>query len=223
MKTATQIIAEVDLLYRNTFSTDNKLVWLNEEQLELFDVLNIDSPPYAFTTVANENLYPFPAEFDMTKIKVVTFQINDVVEPDFQEIEFRRNDDKQSADYDVWWTIVSDCFYLYVPNTVPADRVVYIYTDSEPDEVTTANINDPVSLPTKYVEILKLGILKRIAMARKDVLMHNNYDGTYQQKIADVLWARKMKEPEFTSATDVLPTPGYGRYYGYYVSAVIGP
>lgn len=204
MATITQIIADIDLRYRNTFTVSQKLVWLNEEQRELFDILELDSPPYAFTTVEGENFYPFPAEFDMTKIKTVTMQNDDTANPQYIEIAFKRNDDNQFG-VDVWYTIVSDTFFLYVPSTVPGNRVLYIYCDSEPTEVTTANVNAAPDLPTKFQEILKLGVLKRIAGARKDVTFQNNFDMEREQKIQDVLWQRKLAEPEFIQPVDNQP------------------
>ncbi|GIQ62160.1 hypothetical protein PACILC2_07280 [Paenibacillus cisolokensis] len=182
MATAQQILDDVNLRYRNSFTTEQKLVWFNEEQRELFDVLELDSPPYTFQTVEGENYYPFPDQFDTTKIKTVTYQINDTAEPSFVEVPFLRNDDRQGVLDQPWYTIVSDAIYLYVPDKVPDNRTVYIYTDSDPTEVTTANLNASPDLPTKYQEILKLGILKRICAARKDVVMVNNYTAEYEQK-----------------------------------------
>lgn len=205
MSTSQQLLDDIDLRYRNTFTTAQKLVWFNEEQRELFDVLELDSAPYTFTTELDENFYPFPDQFDVTKIKVVTYQMDDTDDPNYIEVPFKRNDDNQYAGYSVWYTIASDAFYLYVDDSVPADRIVYIYTDSDPDEVTTANVSSAPNLPTKYQEILKLGVLKRIAGARKDIQMRNNYDMEYQQKIDDVLWQRRLKEPEFISPVDMMP------------------
>lgn len=220
MASSQAILNDVDLLYRNTFSTDQKLVWFNEEQQELFDILELDSPPYAFTTVEGENFYPFPVDFDVTKIKVVTYQVND--SDQFVEIHAKRNDDNQFAGYGwPWYTVVSDAMYLYVPDSVPGNRTVYIYCDSDPAQVTTANINESPELPTRYQEVLKLGILKRIAMARKDLEMMSMYDAQYQQKISDVVWQKKLKEPEWPTAIDVLPHAGRGRWRDPVVISVI--
>lgn len=213
MATSQQILDDVNLRYRNTFTTAQKLVWFNEEQRELFDVLEIDSPPYAFTTVAGENFYPLPTDFDVTKIKTVTYQNDDTADPKWIELPFYRNDDRQVPSSGPWYTIVSDAFYLHVPGGVPENRVVYIYYDKEPAEVTESNINAPPDLPTKYHELLKLGILKRIAAARKDVLMYNNYNADYEQKLADILWLRKMKEPEWNQPIDMMPKLGGFHHY----------
>lgn len=211
MPSSKDILNDIDLRYRNTFTVPQKLVWFNEEQRELFDILELDSEPYEFTTFKNLNFYPFPADFDVTKIKTVTYQINDDYNADFNEIPFKRVDDNQYADSGVWWGIVGDTFYLEVPDGVPAGRLVYIYLDSDPTEVTIDNLEEPPDLPTKYQEILKYGVLKRIAGARKDVVMQSNFDAEHEQKIVDVLWQRKLAEPNFITPTDVMPK--IGRWY----------
>lgn len=210
MPSTQDILNDVDLRYRNTYTTTQKLVWFNEEQRELFDILEIDSPPYAFTTVEGENFYPFPDDFDITKIKVVTYQIDD--SENFVEIPMVRNDDNQYApNNSVWYTATSDTLYLYVPGGVLDNRAVYIYCDSDPTKVTNVNLSSPPDLPTKYQEILKLGVLKRIALARKDTVFLDYYSAMYNEKIADVVWGRKLREPEWTTAIDTLPRAGRRR------------
>lgn len=210
MPTSQEILNDVDLRYRNTFTPSQKLVWFNEEQRELFDILEIDSPPYGFQTVAGQNYYPIPDGLDVQKIKVVTYQIQDGPDSKFDEIHFYRNDDYKNAPYSgAWFTIISDLFYLHVGGGVPDGRTVYIFCDAEPTEVTLENLHLLPDLPVKYHEILKLGILKRIAQARKDVVFQNNYDASREQKIADEMWQKKLNEPEWVTPADVMPRVNY--------------
>jgi len=211
MASSQAIISDVDLLYRNTFTIDQKLVWLNEEMRELFDVLEIESEPYAFSTVADNNYYPLPEQFDVTKIKTITMQLN-TTSPNHVELPFKRNDNDVYAGYCYWYSIVSDMLYIYYQGGVPDGMNVYIFCDAEPIQVTNGNITSEPSLPTKYQELLKLGILKRIAMARKDLVMHDNYDAEYQEKIADVVWLRHTKEPEFVQPTSNMPQRNHWQY-----------
>ncbi|MBB6694377.1 hypothetical protein H7B90_23555 [Cohnella xylanilytica] len=216
MASSQSILDDVDLRYRNTFTEQQKLIWFNEEQQELFDVLELDSPPYAFVTVAGENFYPFPDQFDFSKIKTVTMQIDSTLSnPPYVEIPFNRNDFDVDSSWNYWYTIVADAFYLYYAGGVPDAKTIYIYCEADPGQVTTDNINVSPDIPTKYQEILKLGILKRIAMARKDVLMYDNYNADYEQKIQEVLWQRKLKEPEWMQPTDVMPRTGGRQFYGW--------
>ncbi|KWX71623.1 hypothetical protein AMQ84_27260 [Paenibacillus riograndensis] len=214
MATASSLLNSINLMYRNSYSTADKLVWMNEEQRELFDLLEIDSEPYAFVTVQDNNYYPFPAGFDVTKIKVVTMQItNSSPNPTFQEVTPKQNDDNVFADNCPWYTIVSDAMFLSYPGGVPDAVAVYIYCDADPAEITEVNLNLSPDIPVKYQEILKLGVLKRMASARKDIVMHNNYDAEYQEKISDVLWLRKLKEPEFTQPTSPTTFRNHSRGY----------
>ena len=217
MPSAQQLLDDINLRYRNTFTTSQILVWFNEEQRELFDILELDSPPYTFQTVAGENFYPFPDQFDFTKIKSVTYQVDSTVDPQYTEIPFAANDPYTQSPYAYpWYTIVSDAMYLYFPTDTDnvGGRNVYIYCEADPTEVTTANLGVSPDLPTKFQELLKLGTLKRIAMARKDVIMYNNYNGDYEQKITDVLWEKKLAEPNWKQPADVMPTTQSNQPYG---------
>lgn len=221
MASSQAILADVDLLYRNSFTVAQKLVWFNQEQVELFDILELDSPPYTFATVEDEHFYPFPDQFDVTKIKTVTYQINDVDNPSYIEIPFFRNDDNQSSTYlTPWYTITSDAMYLYVPSGVIDDRNVYVYCDSDPAEVTEANITSSPDLPSRYQEILKFGILKRIALARKDISMHDSYNDMHEEKISEILLQKKLAEPEWIQPIDAIPRSenrgDWSRRYNYY-------
>lgn len=221
MSTSSDILNDVDLRYRNTFTVDQKLVWFNEEQRELFDVLELDSEPYGFVTVADNNYYPFPDQFDTSKIKSVAIQIDsNLPEPPFVEVPFRRNSFDVDGGWSYWYTIVSNMLYLYYAGGVPDGKTVYIYCESDPTEVTDANLTSSPDLPVKYQEILKLGILKRIAQADQDVVMSNDFDNNYQEKIAEILWSRKLKEPEWTQPTDELPRVNGYRFYGWSPTSV---
>jgi hypothetical protein len=56
-------------------------------------------------------------------------------------------------------------------------------------------------------------------MARKDVVMYNNYTAEYEKKITDVLWQKKLDEPNWKQPQDVMPQPQsnnpYGLVYGW--------
>lgn len=183
---------------------------MSEEQQELFDVLEIDGPPYQFTTVEGNNFYPLET-VDVEKIKVITFQIDDV---NYDQVTFRRNDGDISAGYGLWYTIVSNMIYLNYPGTMPEGRNVYIYADNEPADITVAGLGGEPDTPKKFQEILKLGTLVRICSARKDAGMKNNFEADREQKIADIMWNSKMNEPEWVSPADTMPHAGGRWRYG---------
>ncbi len=201
MATIQGLLDDINLRYRNTFTTPQKIVWMNDEQSELFETLEIDSVPYGFDTIIDQFLYPIDAEIDVDRIKQLTIQINDT---DFVDLPFKRTTDEVNES-DYWYTLIERNFYINVPGGTISDRAVYIYLDSQPVPISASALTIEPSIPLRYQEILKLGVLKRIAMARKDVIMANNYDATYQQMILDMEWKMKMNTPEFPTAIDVMP------------------
>ncbi len=207
MPTRQQILDDVDLRYRSTFTTAQKLVWVNEEERELFEIIEQDSVPYSFELVADTYFYPIPEGVDVDKIKVISVQTNEsTTDPSFDELPFKRNDNDQEADEgDYWYTIVEDNFFINVPGGPTTGRNVYIYLDTSPTEWTTSNLSAAPDTPTKYQEVLKLGILKRICAARKDVNMYNNYASEREIKIDDIVWNMKLNEPEWVQPINVLP------------------
>lgn len=201
MPTIKQLMADIDLRYRNPFSLDQKLVWYNEEMVEIYNIMDEDSLPYTFQTMEGENFYNFPPDYDITTIKVVNMEVNDQV---FVEVPAIRNDDDQYvSESQYWYSIVNNMMYLNTPDVkVPDNKIVLVYCDNAPTAVTSADADNQVQLKYKYQEILKLGILKRICQARKDVPMANNYDMERQQRIDDNLWLTKMQESEWYPAAD---------------------
>lgn len=205
MATIQAILDDVNLRYRNTYTTSQKLVWMNEEQSELFEILEIDSAPVSFPLQTDVRFYPIPIGIDIDRIKTISIQVNDDPNtPEFRQLPFRMNDDN-SYTYvaDLYYSIVGESFFI--PNGTIDDRQIYIYMDSQPTLITTSNLNNEPSVPVRYQEILKIGMLKRIASARKDTLMRNNYDADYQEKITDLEFKMKQQTPEFQTPIDVLP------------------
>lgn len=222
MSTIQQILDDVNLRYRNTFTTDQKLVWMNEEQRELFEILELDSVPFSFPTAAGSYLYPIPLGVEKDRIKVMTIQTNDsATNPTFVELPWVENDNHQFAyQWNYWFTILENNFYINFPAPPVNNRLIYIYLDQQPEAMTSSNLGVEPSVPVRYQELLKIGLLKRIASARKDTLNRNNYDADYQEKISNMQEKMALQVPEFHKAIDVLPRSEHyriGRYdYRYF-------
>lgn len=202
MATVTDMFVDIDLRYRNTFSIAQKMVWMTEEQNDLFEIFEIDLAPISFPLQTDIQFYPIPAEVDVDRIKTVTIQVNDDEDnPEFAELPFKRNDDRQFVGYSgLYYSLVGDS--IFIPRGAVDDRQVYIYLDMPP--VALSADQEP-SVPSRYQEVLKLGTLERIAAARKDILMKNNYAADKEQKIIDLEWKMKMQTPEFDQPIDMMP------------------
>lgn len=210
MATIQAILNDINLRYKNTFTTDQVVVWMNEEQRELFEILELDSVPFSFSTVANQYLYPIPVGVEKDRIKVMTIQI-DTVTPnaDYIELPFMQNDNNQYASpSDYWYSILEGNFYLNIPGGPLDNRTLYIYLDQQPEDMSSSNLSVEPSVPVRYQELLKLGVLKRIAGARKDIPMRNNYDAEYSDKLSQLEEKMQLQLPEYWAPIDVLPRMG---------------
>lgn len=206
------LLKDIRVRYRNTFDDAQLLVWLNESMNEIYQTIELDSIPYLIQTIYHEHFYNLPANMDVTKIKTVTGRIND--SDAYIEVPFVRVDDMQFASPKTYWySIVGQMFYINIPGEILDNMPFLIFCDAFVDDVTTDQLNDTVQLPAKYHEILKLGVLERIAEARKDITMKNNYSFEKNEKLNEYVWLSKLAEPEWTKPIDAMPSrPGaYGR------------
>jgi hypothetical protein len=214
-----QLLDDIDLRYRNTFTTAQKLVWMNEEQRELFEVIELDSVPFSFSTVSGFYSYPIPDGVEKDRIKVITIDVSG--NSDFIDVPFIENDDNRyapAASY--WYTILEDNFYINFPSTPPGDRTVYIYLDQQPEDISASDLSVEPAVPVRYQELLKLGTLKRIAAARKDTIMYSNYSDTYEDKLSQMMEKMALQIPEFHTPVDMLPKRSRNRRTGRYVQYV---
>lgn len=215
--TVTQsLLNDIKLRYRHTFTDSQVLVWMNEEKRELYEILQIDTAPYALQTLEGISFYPLPDIDEIEKIKVVTLQVNDQDPAKFEEVPFKRNDDNVGAFIDsLWYTIIDDGIYINIVGGAKDNRYIYLFGDLASTDIP--NTSSDSGIPRKWEEILKLGTLKRIALARKDIDMSNNYDLERESKIADFEWQMKMSEPEFVKPVSTLPRRNrYGATQTYY-------
>lgn len=210
MATYKDILDDVKLRYRHTFTDKQVFVWLNESMGDIYDVIELDSVPYLIQTIYHEHFYNLPDNMDVTRIKTVTCQkTNSDV---YTEIPFVRVDDMQFTEVNShWYSIVGQMFYINIPGEILDNIPILIFCDSFLDSITEDNLNDKVNLPVRYHEILKLGILERIAEARKDVVMKNNYTIDKEEKLTDYAWQTKLAEPEWTKPIDNMPRVSSGR------------
>lgn len=213
MSTIQTIFNDVLLRYRHSFTNSQMIEWYNELMNGIYEELEIDSAPYGFQLVDGQYYYAIPTGVDVNKIKVMSIQVNDGDPPAFDELPFYRNDNNQYADTSgIWCTIIEDNLFINVPDVVQ-DRYVYIYQDKTPAKVTTDDLNEECELPYKYQGLLKLRLLQRVAETRKDTTFASNFKVLADEMEEDYVWSKKMNEPEFSSAVDMMPRQGGFRHY----------
>ena len=226
MTIVSDLLPDIDLRYRNTFTPSQKAIWMNDEQNDIFNTFKIDIGPVNFPLQTGVQFYQLPVTVEyIEQIRTVTMQVSsNQTYPEFAELPYRRDDDGVLADCGYWYTLVGqDTVFINIPPTATVDDYqVYMYIDGAAYQITDET--SAVSVPRKYQEILKLGTLKRIAAARKDVQMYNNYDVQRNEIIQDMLWNTIVNEPNWitpVSTAFTVPKGDFG-YYGYPLTSLSG-
>lgn len=214
MTTATTLLTDINLRYRNTYTEAQKCTWMNDEQNEIINMFKIDIGSINFPLIANTEFYAIPIDIeDIDQIRTATIQINDdATYPEFVQLDYKRDGNSVQVDPNAYWySVIGESIYINVPGGAVTDRQVYFYLDGTSTAITAGT--STVTIPRKYLELLKLGTLKRIAAARKDITMRNAYESERLQIIDDMLFAAILNEPEWTSPADCMPRSGRNRQY----------
>ena len=202
---ASQLLPDINLRYRNTFTDVQKYGWMNDEQNDIFNIFKIERDPVPVPLVTGSKLYMRPPEIKyIDQVRAATIQVDSVKNnPHFVDLPYYRDFNKVRADDAPWYTFLgSDKIYINVPNTDVTGRVVYFFLDATPDPIVDGN--SKIAVPDKYLEVLKYGVLRRIAEARKDIVMVNNYTASREELINDLLWTEVINEPEWVQPTPTL-------------------
>jgi hypothetical protein len=224
---AGDLMADIDLRYRNSFTPQQKAIWMNDEQNDIFSIFKIDIGPINFPLQTGVQFYPLPVTIQyIEQIRTVTIQVSsDATNPDFMQLPYRRDDDGVLDPGDYWYTLVGqDTIFINIPPTDTVDNYqVYMFLDGAAAQITDST--SPVSVPQKYLEILKYGVLRRISEARRDTIMQKNYDASRNEIIQDMLWTTQVSEPSWITPVSTLPIiPKFiaGRYGAYQLQSLSG-
>lgn len=195
----TDLLADVDARYRNTFTQDQKIFWMNLVQRDIFRMLHHEPIVYLFQTVANQTNYPLPLDCQInaiTSLEMETYLGSGIFKP----LSFYQDKDVQDGQY---YSIDQVQIFLYpTPDTTNAGTKLNLYYIKYPADLTASSTPD---LDVNFHELLILGTLERVAGARKDAVMKNNYQSDFQNLLDDFQFLSILSEPEMTGPTDTLP------------------
>ena len=177
--TLQEILNDIDLRFRNSFTTAQKVAWMNMVQRQIFTKVPHEAVPYTFPTVTDQAWYPLPADCKPKGIRRI--EIETSAADDYEELPYM-DLNANVSDTESFYSLIQQTMYINpVPDTTTAGRDVYIYYYKSPTELSATALTATPDLETEYQELLVLGTLKRIAQARKDVVMVNNYGADYDE------------------------------------------
>lgn len=207
MPTLQELLNDVDSRYRNTYTTAQKVAWMNMVQRQIYQIIRHESLPYRFQTVVDLAFYPLPGDMDVRNIEQVALQINDsVTDPQYEQLDYKRKDE-EASEGERFYSIVERDFFLY-PTPTTAGRNVIIYYIEKPTALTETNLDATPDLDEAFQELLVLGTLERICAARKDSEMKSNYANDFNMMLDEYEFMLKVTDPEFVQPIDVMPRSG---------------
>ncbi len=207
MPTVQQLLLDVNLRYRNTFTDAQKVTWMNYIQRQIFQTVRHEAAPFDFTLVSGQAYYPLPSDCDVKGIELVTLQVDSDTgtSADYEQLDYRRKEELSNKE-DKFYSIANGNIYINpLPNTTTAGRKVYIYYTKRPAALSDANLSAVPDLEEDFHELLAYGVLEKIAEARKDVAMKNNFATSFAELFANYDEQYSMTDPEFVQPIDVLP------------------
>ncbi len=207
MPTLQQLLDDINLRYRNTFAAAQKVIWMNHIQRQIFQSVRHEAAPYYFTLVDGQAFYPLPSDCDVKGIEQVALQVDSDTgtNADYEQLDYRRKEEPAYKEEKFYAIANGNIFVNPLPNSTTAGRRVYVYYTKKPAEISDTALNVKPDLEEDFHELLVYGTLEKIAEARKDVAMKNNFAASFTELFDSYQDQYDMADPEFVQPVDVLP------------------
>lgn len=198
MPAVQDLLSDVDTRYRNTFTPAQKVTWMNLVQRQIYQAVRHDAAPTKLWTIANQALYTLPSEVVVKNIEQVVLQDQN---SNYIPLQFRKITDESTYQY---YSTLNNQLFIY-PTPTQSTLEIIIYHSKIPTDLDSNKLYSKPDLDEDWHELLILGTLSRVAGARKDAVMKNNYDSDYQLLLDDYMFMNKVSDPDFTTPVDELP------------------
>jgi len=217
MPTVQQLLNYVDT-YRNSYTTDMKVGWMDAVQRQIFQDVPHEALPYEFTTVAGFAFYPLPTDCDPLGVKQVVIETKPGSE-NYKTLRYVAVESNERFS-------LSDEFYSIQANTnlflnpMPTEqtegRKVILYYNKRPAALSAANLSAVPDLEEDFHELLVLGTKAKIAEARGEFDDKLEFDAAFQRLYQQYVKRYKFNFAEYPTAKDVMPSIRRGgRVVGY--------
>lgn len=200
-----EILDDADGRITNISLRHEKIRWLNQIQRKVFRTINIPSSAN-IKTVDGQKLYALATDFPTDRIYRLTV--------DSVEYPYRRLDQATVAYF--YYILLTQLGLEPAPSEDDLD--IWIFYNKRPvdlcDNLTDAQIDALTDvalqavtpeLPVDYHELYVFALCEKIAKAKEDVTLANNYVSDYNKLLTDMTLQLMNQQPEYPDTRDVMP------------------
>lgn len=175
MPTVQELLNDIDVLLPNTFTTAQKLVWMNEAQRLLFKYMN-SMEVYEFTTVADQATYNMASDCTIDLIDSVQLCTDSEITVDSIFYQYRFVPLNAEFTGNNYYEVPGGLIGLY-PVPEETGYNVKIFYNKRPVLLSASDLTVTPNLNEDYQPALKSYTLSKIAKAgnNPDVELANNY------------------------------------------------
>ena len=203
MPTTQEIIDMVDLEVRNTYTAAQKCAWLDMIHKQLYRRIRKDRDIVSsdIALIDDTIKYALPSGIDPADIKTVVRNYG-VVDATIEDIPFKELSE-EIGDDELCYNLIKG--YIIFNALTNDDTSVTIFYLEGPTTITDQTLDDTPELPEDFHELLVVGLMERIARARRDAISKTNYANDYNMLLNDAEFMKLDSAPEYTAPRDVLP------------------
>lgn len=166
------ILDDIDSEVPNTFTTKQKLRWINDVQRRLYRRFTLPDRVDRFQTTAGVAFYPLPENCPQDRITAITVG----------NIPYRYKGGGERATCQ-FYTFVQGQIMLYPTPDAMADGLIYFAPS--PKDLDENVLTDIPEFPEDYHRLLVLGAAIECAKRLPDVTMANNLTTDYEELIKE--------------------------------------
>lgn len=172
--TLQQIMKEADVRVPNPFDTAQKISWLNEINVEFFEIVRIPKV-FRFMVIGGTDTYSLPSEIRSHAIESVRNQSVMYESIQYEKVQPGRN----------YWNLDDDTHQLSLfPRPSIGAEAFISYRKKTESTYLISDLSAKPDAPIEFHWAYILALCERIAKAMNDVPLANNYANDYRGQLS---------------------------------------
>lgn len=202
--TAEQLINDIDKRYPNTYSTDEKITWINDTMREIYKDIAVQEY-YSFTTVKGQTIYTLPEDCAIEFIKNVEIssKAKTATNSDWGHFKSLKNSLRDQEMFEPSYYDGTEGTIGIFPKPTGSYKV-NIYYNKRPKMITS--LGDSIELDDRYTDLVKFKVLSIIAMSghNPDIEIANQYILLYNNLVQEANQSKYEDQQQYPKVRDEL-------------------